>query len=86
MADWWRAGGRGRPAVSLGPNENRYQRRYFGIHRATLKFDIPAWRSSQMVGISATGSRIRLALAVSSIPISNPSRESIPTWRMKSVE
>ena len=53
---------------------------------AILKFDIPACRSSQIVGISATGIRIRRALAVSSMPISKPSRESMPTFRTKSVE
>jgi hypothetical protein len=52
----------------------------------TRKFDTPACRSSQMVGISATGRRMRLALAVSSMPISNPSRESMPTALMNSVE
>jgi hypothetical protein len=53
---------------------------------ATRKFDTPAWRSSQIVGISATGSRIRRALAVSSMPSSKPSRESMPTDRTNSVE
>ena len=57
-----------------------------GIHSATLKFDTPVGRSSQIVGISATGSRSRFALAVSSIPISKPSRESMPTSRTKLVE
>jgi hypothetical protein len=51
-----------------------------------LKFDIPAWRSSHMVGISATGRRSRFAFAVSSMPISNPSLESIPTCRTNAVE
>ncbi len=39
-----------------------------------------------MVGTSATGSRIRRAFAVNSIPISNPRRLSMPTVRMNSVE
>ena len=43
-------------------------------------------RSSQMVGISATGRRRRRALAVSSRPISKPLRLSMPTSRMNSVE
>jgi len=73
-------------AVRRPPKANRYQRRYLGIHSATLKFDTPVGRSSQIVGISATGSRSRFALAVSSIPISKPSRESMPTSRTKLVE
>jgi len=47
---------------------------YLGIHSATLKLDTPVGRSSQIVGISATGRRRRFALAVSSMPISKPSR------------
>jgi hypothetical protein len=39
-----------------------------------------------MVGISATGSRSRVAFAVSSRPISNPVRLSMPTLRTNSVE
>ena len=39
-----------------------------------------------MVGTSATGRRSRRALAVSSRPISNPLRLSMPTSRMNSVE
>ena len=69
-----------------GPEREAIPAQVTGIHLATLKFDTPAWRSSQIVGISATGSRIRRALAVSSMPSSKPSRESMPTARTKSVE
>ena len=51
-----------------------------------MKFDVPCARSNQMVGISATRNRSRRALATSSMPISNPVSESIPTSRTKSVE
>src|SRR5208282_3663479 len=65
--------------LSLRPNANRYHRRYLGSQAATRKLDRPSCRSSQIVGISAIGSRSRLALAVSSMPISNPSLLSMPT-------
>src|SRR5512141_3187136 len=55
-----------------GPKASRYQRRYFGIHWASLKFETPVSRSSQIVGISATGRRRRRALTVSSRPTSKP--------------
>ena len=56
------------------------------MNRPTSKLDWPSCRSSQIVGISATGRRMRVALAVSSMPISNPSLESIPTCRTNDVE
>ena len=40
-----------------------------------------AARSSQIVGISATGRRSRRALATSSMPISKPASDSMPTSR-----
>ena len=65
--------------VSRGPKAKRYQRRYLGIQDARRNRDDPAVRSSQMVGISATGNRSRRALAVSSRPISKPCLLSMPT-------
>src|SRR6202042_3065636 len=59
-----------RSADSRGPNANRYQRKYPGIQWAISKLETPACRSSQMVGISATGRPSRRALAMSSMPIS----------------
>ncbi len=41
-------------------------------------------RSSQIVGSSATGAPARRALATSSMPISKPAWELIPTFRMNS--
>ena len=68
-------------SVIRRPNAKRYQRRYAGSHFDILKLDTPNARSSQMVGISATGRRSRRALAVSSSPISKPARLSMPTSR-----
>ena len=75
-------GGNGRAA----PYAYRYQRRYFGNHLANLKLDSPKVRSSQIVGISATGWRKRRALATSSRATSKPESDSIPTRCTNSVE
>ena len=72
--------------LSFGPNAKRYQRRYLGTHAARSNFDSPVCRSSQIVEISATGSRSRRAFAVSSRPISKPLRLWMPTSRTNSVE
>ena len=69
-----------------GPNAKRYQRRYRGIHFADPEVRRALARSSQIVGISATGRRSRRALATSSMPISNPASDSMPTSRTNSVE
>jgi len=50
----------------------RYQRRYFGSHLTSLKFDFPAARSVHTDGTSVTRIPARKALSVSSMPISKP--------------
>ena len=55
------------------------------MNRPRSNRDSPSWRSSQIVGISATGRRSRVAFAVNSRPISKPVLDSMPTSRTKSV-
>jgi hypothetical protein len=72
--------------VSYDPNQNGYHLMQWGSHFRCLKFHCPLVRSSQIVGISATGRRSRRALDTNSRPTSKRASEPMPIVLTNSVE